>query len=182
MIHDICRPKQLGVWRSDCVIFLQSRNVLNLCEDSKRAAAVTFRRAAQNKFIKCLRFAAAESNFPTTLLRYADKWLRKRVFFCSSGKGNPRHIAADDCAAILARVQTCNRQAALSFSVKALAFATVTIGVRRGFHYEENITRKNKSPALPGSRSLLDFGWLTLPAWQSGATGARPFGSRCSCE
>jgi hypothetical protein len=52
---------------------LQSRNVLNLCEDSKRSGSVTFLARAQNKFINCLRSNKAEVNFPTTRRRYADK-------------------------------------------------------------------------------------------------------------
>jgi hypothetical protein len=54
-------------------IFVQSRNVLNLCEDSKHARAVTIRARAQNKFINCLSLAAVELNFQTTCYRYADK-------------------------------------------------------------------------------------------------------------
>ena len=62
-------------WRFACLraIFVQSRKVLNLCEDSKRRGAVTFLTTAQNKFINCLRWGEAEVNFQTTRRRYADK-------------------------------------------------------------------------------------------------------------
>jgi hypothetical protein len=53
--------------------FAQSGKVLNLCTDSKRRTIVIFRRFAQNKFIKNLRWHAAEANFRTTAHRYADK-------------------------------------------------------------------------------------------------------------
>jgi hypothetical protein len=51
----------------------QSGKVLNLCTDSKCRAVVIFRTIAQNKFIKYLRWCAAEGNFRTTAARYADK-------------------------------------------------------------------------------------------------------------
>jgi hypothetical protein len=54
-------------------LFAQSSKVLNLCTDSKCRAAVTFLAIAQNKFIKCLLWRAAERNFRTTAPRYADK-------------------------------------------------------------------------------------------------------------
>jgi len=64
-------------------------NVLNLCTDSKPPTTVTFLTTARNKFIIQSRLNMAESNFRTTLRHYADKWLRKRVFFCSLEQGNP---------------------------------------------------------------------------------------------
>ncbi len=181
MIHDICRHKRLGVCLIQRVIFMQSRNVLNLCEDSKRTAVVTIRTTAQNKFINCLRLATAESNFPTTRYRYADKWLRKRVFSCSSGTGNPRHRIARDCAAIFPGVQSCNRQAALSFSVKAPASAIVTI-LAQQFPLREKCNAKKQKPGIAGLLQSLDLGRLTSPAWRSDVQGARPFGSLRSCE
>jgi hypothetical protein len=62
-------------WRfaSPRAVFVQSRKVLNLCEDSKLDDAVTIRTSAQNKFINCLSLAAVELNFQTTCRRYADK-------------------------------------------------------------------------------------------------------------
>jgi hypothetical protein len=54
-------------------LFVQSRNVLNLCEDSKLGGAVTIRASAQNKFINCLSLAVVGVNFQTTRYRYADK-------------------------------------------------------------------------------------------------------------
>jgi hypothetical protein len=53
--------------------FAQSGKVLNLCTDSKRRTIVIFRQFTQNKFIKNLRWHAAEVNFRTTAPRYADK-------------------------------------------------------------------------------------------------------------
>jgi hypothetical protein len=53
---------------------------------------VTFLTAVQNKFIDCLHSNEAETNFPTAARRYADKWLRKRDFFCSSEQGNPARL------------------------------------------------------------------------------------------
>jgi hypothetical protein len=54
-------------------IFSQSRKVLNLCEDSKDAGAVTIHVTAQNKFINRLRLAVVEPKIQTTLCHYADK-------------------------------------------------------------------------------------------------------------
>jgi len=54
-------------------IFLQSRKVLNLYEDSKCQGAVIFLTVAQNKFTNRLRWNEAEANFRTTLRHYADK-------------------------------------------------------------------------------------------------------------
>jgi hypothetical protein len=51
----------------------QSDKVLNLYEDSKRCAVVTFRVTAQNKFINCLRLSQAKTNFRTSHRHYADK-------------------------------------------------------------------------------------------------------------
>jgi hypothetical protein len=51
----------------------QSDKVLNLYEDSKRCAVVTFRVVAQNKFINCLRLSQAKTNFRTSHRHYADK-------------------------------------------------------------------------------------------------------------
>jgi hypothetical protein len=53
---------------------------------------VTFLTTAKNKFISRLDLNEAETNFPTTARRYADKWLRKRDFFCSSEEGNPARL------------------------------------------------------------------------------------------
>jgi hypothetical protein len=53
--------------------FASSGKVLNLRADSKCHAAVRFPAIAQNIFIICLRLNAAELNFRTTDLRYADK-------------------------------------------------------------------------------------------------------------
>jgi hypothetical protein len=69
--------------------FEASGKVLNLRIDSKCRTAVIFPAPAQNKFINCLRSNGADGNFRTTNRHYADKWLRKRVFFCSSEQGNP---------------------------------------------------------------------------------------------
>ena len=62
-------------WRFACLraIFVQSRKVLNLCEDSKDAVAVTIHVTAQNKFTNRLSLAAVGLNFQTTRCRYADK-------------------------------------------------------------------------------------------------------------
>jgi hypothetical protein len=62
-------------WRSpnQPASFVQSRKVLNLCEDSKRRGAVIFLAVAQNKFINCLRSNETEAIFPTTDRHYADK-------------------------------------------------------------------------------------------------------------
>jgi hypothetical protein len=62
-------------WRfaSQRAIFVQTRKVLNLCEDSKSASAVTIHVTAQNKFTNRLSFAAVELNFQTSRYRYADK-------------------------------------------------------------------------------------------------------------
>lgn len=43
MIQRNCLDKRLGAWLIQRAIFLQSRNILNLCKDSKLAVAVTFR-------------------------------------------------------------------------------------------------------------------------------------------
>jgi hypothetical protein len=85
--------------------FVKRDKVLNLCRDSKRRTAVTFLTAAQNKFINRLRLGEAEANFRTTDRHYADKWLRKRVFFCSSEQGNP---AAGSNVAAQARLLSQN--------------------------------------------------------------------------
>jgi hypothetical protein len=53
--------------------FASSGKVLNLRADSKCHAADKFPTIAQNKFINYLRLNAAELNFRTTDLRYADK-------------------------------------------------------------------------------------------------------------
>jgi hypothetical protein len=71
--------------------FAASGKVLNLRIDSKCRTAVIFLTTAQNKFINCLRSNGADGNFRTTNRHYADKWLRKRVFFCSSEQGNPAY-------------------------------------------------------------------------------------------
>jgi hypothetical protein len=76
---------------------MRGGKVLNLCEDSKCRTAVIFLAAAQNKFTNCLRSSRSKLDFQTTDRRYADKWLRKRVFFCSSEQGNP--AAPSDSAA-----------------------------------------------------------------------------------
>jgi len=59
--------------RNQATVFLQSRKILNLCEDSKRQATVTFSARAQNKFINWLRSSEARANFQTSPRRYADK-------------------------------------------------------------------------------------------------------------
>jgi predicted AlkP superfamily pyrophosphatase or phosphodiesterase len=73
--NDSRRVPAKTTWRSpnQPANFMPSRKVLNLCEDSKRRSAVTFRTVAQNKFINCLRSNEAEANFRTTARRYADK-------------------------------------------------------------------------------------------------------------
>jgi hypothetical protein len=53
--------------------FASSGKVLNLRTDSKCHTADKFPAIAQNKFINRLRLNAAESDFRTTDLRYADK-------------------------------------------------------------------------------------------------------------
>ena len=62
-------------WRlaSTRAIFVQSRKVLNLCEDSKDAVAVTIHVTAQNKFTNRLSLAAVEPKIQTTRWHYADK-------------------------------------------------------------------------------------------------------------
>jgi hypothetical protein len=64
-----------ATWRSpnQRASFVQSRKVLNLCEDSKRRGAVIFLAVAQNKFINWLRSNETEAIFPTTDRHYADK-------------------------------------------------------------------------------------------------------------
>ena len=74
---------------NQAAVFVQSSKVLNLCGDSRCRSAVTFLTIARNKFINCLCLSGAEIHFRTTDRRYADKWLRKRDFFCSSEEGNP---------------------------------------------------------------------------------------------
>jgi hypothetical protein len=69
---------------------MRGGKVLNLYEDSKCRTAVIFLAVAQNKFTNCLRSSRSKMDFQTTDRRYADKWLRKRVFFCSSEQGNPQ--------------------------------------------------------------------------------------------
>jgi hypothetical protein len=73
--NDSARLPAKTTWRfaQPRAIFVQSRNVLNLCEDSKHASAVTIRTSAQNKFINCLSLAVAGANFQTTRDHYADK-------------------------------------------------------------------------------------------------------------
>jgi len=53
--------------------FASCGKVLNLRADSKCHAADKFPPVAQNKFINYLRLNAAELDFRTTDLRYADK-------------------------------------------------------------------------------------------------------------
>jgi hypothetical protein len=62
-------------WRSpnQPASFVQSRKVLNLCEDSKSVGAVTIHVTAQNKFTNRLSLAAVELNFQTSRCHYADK-------------------------------------------------------------------------------------------------------------
>jgi hypothetical protein len=62
-------------WRfaSPRALFVQSRKVLNLCEDSKSVGAVTIHVTAQNKFTNRLSLAAVELNFQTSRCHYADK-------------------------------------------------------------------------------------------------------------
>jgi hypothetical protein len=84
--------------RNDAAHFVGRGNVLNLCTDSKRPGTVTFLTTIQNKFIKRLSWNKAESSFRTTLCHYADKLLRKRVFFCSSEQGNPADAFEFACA------------------------------------------------------------------------------------
>jgi hypothetical protein len=72
--------------------FTKHGKVLNLCGESKCSGAVIFLAGAQNKFIIRLRLSEAERNFRTTNRHYADKLLRKRVFFCSSEQGNPAAV------------------------------------------------------------------------------------------
>jgi hypothetical protein len=73
--NDSARAPAKTTWRftDRWPIFVQSRNVLNLCEDSKYAAAVTIHATVQNKFINRLSLAVVEPNFQTTRYRYADK-------------------------------------------------------------------------------------------------------------
>jgi hypothetical protein len=73
--NDSSRLPPKTTWRSptQAVAILRSRKILNLCEDSKRKAGVTFSARAQNKFINCLLSGKAEANFQTTPRRYADK-------------------------------------------------------------------------------------------------------------
>jgi hypothetical protein len=59
--------------QKQAAFFACSAKVLNLRADSKCGAAVIFRAVAQNKFINCLRLNAADLDFSTTDLRYADK-------------------------------------------------------------------------------------------------------------
>jgi hypothetical protein len=53
--------------------FALSGKVLNLRTDSKCRTPDKFPTVAQNKFINCLRLNAADLDFSTTDLRYADK-------------------------------------------------------------------------------------------------------------
>jgi hypothetical protein len=55
------------------MIFMQSRKILNLCEDSKDAIAVTIHVTAQNKFINRLRLVRTKGIFQTSRCHYADK-------------------------------------------------------------------------------------------------------------
>jgi hypothetical protein len=70
--------------QNEATDFQEGGKVLNLCMDSNRGSAVTFLTIAQNKFTVRLHLSAAESDFRTSARHYADKWLRDRVFFCSS--------------------------------------------------------------------------------------------------
>jgi hypothetical protein len=73
--NDSSRLPPKTTWRSptQAAAILQSRKILNLCEDSKRKRGVAFSALAQNKFINCLLSGKAEANFQTTPRRYADK-------------------------------------------------------------------------------------------------------------
>jgi hypothetical protein len=110
--------------------FVKRDKVLNLCRDSKRRTAVTFLTAAQNKFINRLRLGEAEANFRTTDRHYADKWLRKRVFFCSSEQGNP---AASSNVAAQSRLLSQNPARSINGGnfAAAACYARLLAGVRK---------------------------------------------------
>jgi hypothetical protein len=68
------RPgKSTSHLQKSAAAFASSDNVLNLRADSNCHSADKFPAIAQNKFINHLRLSAAELNFRTTDLRYADK-------------------------------------------------------------------------------------------------------------
>jgi hypothetical protein len=92
--NDSSRLPAKSTWRrqSQATAFARVGKVLNLCVDSKCRSAVIFPTIAQNKFINCLRNSGSAMHFQTTDHRYADKWLCKRVFFCSSEQGNPEGV------------------------------------------------------------------------------------------
>ncbi|HMF06166.1 MAG TPA: hypothetical protein VKE72_04030 [Methylocella sp.] len=73
--NDSSQSPPKTTWRSptQAAAVLQSRKILNLCEDSKRKGSVTFSARAQNKFINWLLSGKAEAFFQTTPRRYADK-------------------------------------------------------------------------------------------------------------
>jgi hypothetical protein len=68
------RPgKSTSPLQKSAAAFASSGKVLNLRADSKCHGADKFHAIAQNKFINHLPSSAAELNFRTTDLRYADK-------------------------------------------------------------------------------------------------------------
>jgi hypothetical protein len=73
--NDSAEPPAKSTLRSpnQAAAFARSGKVLNLRIDSKCRSAVVIAMVAENKFINCLRFSGAETNFRTTDRHYADK-------------------------------------------------------------------------------------------------------------
>jgi hypothetical protein len=103
-------------------------------------------------------------SFPTTGRRYADKWLRKRVFFCSSRQGNPMGVGDGGARSLLLfqkrarsmvgvksivpRWDSCGRLVAHSTAARP-----VEVRARRNFAHcglWRKVPAQRKSPAEPG--------------------------------
>jgi hypothetical protein len=72
MIQLACPRERLGVWPNPHAVLAQSRNVLNLYEDSRREVTVTFRVVAKNKVHKSVMFGEGRNDFsnnPSSLCR-----------------------------------------------------------------------------------------------------------------
>jgi hypothetical protein len=106
---------------------------------------------------------AEEFDFRTTDRHYADKWLRKRVFFCSSGEGNPEG-ALRGVAKLRLLFQKRARSSSTSISIITEAdivvplslqccIGTVKIRARKNFaggNPQRSTTAKKKKPGTAG--------------------------------
>ena len=132
--------------------------------------------------------------FQTTDHRYADKWLCKRVFFCSSEQGNPEDRSEDAAASRLLFPKRARTMAGIDGSAATPGFLSPPSYIRwnrreQNMGQKETVpagvqmqqSKKAKSPALPGFLKNIFFSQFISPVLRSDARAARPFGLHCSC-